>query len=108
MALFRSGACPLLFCLMGGHPSWTFRRCSAMDLRTPVMSEGFQANMSRLLLRWIATFIPFAVVGSLGRDLFGASATILHSTGVVVLLGSVTIPPPTRNFSSSWAVDGTP
>ncbi|GKD52408.1 hypothetical protein Tco_1281384 [Tanacetum coccineum] len=118
---------------MGEHPSRTFIRCFAMDLGTPVMSDGFQANMSRLLLSksqisifpffdrlppivtvcsgysgWIATFIPSAAVGSLRMDSFGASATILHSAGFVVLLRSVTIPPPTENFSSLWAVDGTP
>nr|GEV78830.1 retrovirus-related Pol polyprotein from transposon TNT 1-94 [Tanacetum cinerariifolium] len=37
----------------------------------------------------------------------GASATILHSAGVMVLLRSVTIPPSTRNLSSPWAMDGT-
>nr|GEV57577.1 hypothetical protein [Tanacetum cinerariifolium] len=80
-------------------------RCSAMDLGAHVMSDGFQENMSRLLLSksqssifpfsdrlppivivysrysgWIATFIPSAVVGSMGRDSFGASATIMNST----------------------------
>ncbi|GJS40990.1 hypothetical protein Tco_0566033 [Tanacetum coccineum] len=39
--------------------------------------------------------------------LLGASTTIMHSAGVMVLLRSVTIPPPTRNLSSLWAVDGT-
>nr|GEZ16414.1 putative reverse transcriptase domain-containing protein [Tanacetum cinerariifolium] len=44
-----SGACPLFF-LMGGHPSRMFKRCSAMDLGTLVISANFQANMSTLFL----------------------------------------------------------
>ncbi|GKD75333.1 hypothetical protein Tco_1333615 [Tanacetum coccineum] len=76
---------------MGGHPSRIFRRCSTMDIGTPVMSAGFQANTSKLSLSrlqssilpfsdklppiiivcsgysgWIATFIPYAVAGFLG------------------------------------------
>ncbi|GJZ97988.1 hypothetical protein Tco_0670441, partial [Tanacetum coccineum] len=101
-----------------------FKRCSAMDLRTPVMSTGFQANMSKLSFGrlqssilpfsdklspivtvcsgysgWIATWIPSAVVGSRGGRAFYASATILHSAGIMVLLQIVTIPPSTGNFS---------
>ncbi|GKA40235.1 hypothetical protein Tco_0732828 [Tanacetum coccineum] len=71
-----------------------FKQCSAMDLGTRVVFAGFQANMSRLLLSkslssifpfsgWLPTIIPFATVGLLERDSFGASTTILHSAGIM-------------------------
>ncbi|GKA05428.1 hypothetical protein Tco_0684548 [Tanacetum coccineum] len=114
-----------------GHPSWTFRRCSSMDLGTLFMSANFQANMSRLFLstskssiipfsdrlppivivcsgysgvclgysRCIATFIPSTAIGSLGGSSLGASAIILHSAGIMVLLCSVTIPSFIGNLS---------
>ncbi|GKA83562.1 hypothetical protein Tco_0805157 [Tanacetum coccineum] len=102
---------PLLFCLMGWHPSRIFKRCSAMDLGTPVISAGFQANMSKFSLsklqssilpffdrlppivtvysgysRWIATLIPSAAVGYWGGGPLGASATILHSADGTTLI----------------------
>nr|GEY97902.1 hypothetical protein [Tanacetum cinerariifolium] len=41
--------------------SWKLERCSVMDLRTPVMFAGFQANTSRLLLSRSKSFIrPFS------------------------------------------------
>ncbi|GJR29937.1 hypothetical protein Tco_1106169 [Tanacetum coccineum] len=109
-----------------------FRRCSAMDLGMPVMSAGFQANMSRLFLSrsqssilsfsdklpymvmvcsgysgWIAILIPASVVVALGGDSVGASATILHNVGTTVLLCNVTTSSCTGNLSISCAVDGT-
>ncbi|GJY72846.1 hypothetical protein Tco_0477277, partial [Tanacetum coccineum] len=87
------------------------QRCSAMDLGTPVISVGFQENISKLSLSklqssilpfsdrlppivticfgysgWIATLIPSAAVGYWGGGPLGASATILHSAGIMVLL----------------------
>nr|GEZ05039.1 hypothetical protein [Tanacetum cinerariifolium] len=41
----------------------------------------------------IGTFIPSTTTGSLGGSSLGASTTILHSAGIMVLLRSVTIPP---------------
>ncbi|GKC18726.1 hypothetical protein Tco_1020876, partial [Tanacetum coccineum] len=101
-----------------------FKRCSAIDLGTPVMYAGFQANMSKLSLSrlqssihpfsdrlspivtvysrysgWISTLIPSVAIGSWGGGLFGASATILHSVGIMVLLWIVTIPPSSGNLS---------
>ncbi|GKC39707.1 hypothetical protein Tco_1052091 [Tanacetum coccineum] len=101
-----------------------FKRCSAMDLGTPVISAGFQENISKLSLSrlqssilpfsdklspivtvcfgysgWIATLIPSAATGSLGGRAFCVSATILHSAGIMVLLRIVTIPPSIENFS---------
>ncbi|GKC78098.1 hypothetical protein Tco_1128872 [Tanacetum coccineum] len=95
-----------------------------MDLRTPVMSAGFQANISKFSFSklqsfilpfsdklppiitdcsgysgWIVTLIPSAVVGSLGSGASCASITILHSIGVMVLLRIVAIPPSIGNFS---------
>ncbi|GKC46616.1 hypothetical protein Tco_1064338 [Tanacetum coccineum] len=106
-----------------------FRLCSAMDLGTPVMSTGFQANMYKLFLSRLQSFIlPFsdrlpptvtvcsgysgwilhsAAVSSLGEGPDRALTTILHSAGLTVLLRSVTIPPSTGNLSIPWAVDGT-
>ncbi|GJT05907.1 hypothetical protein Tco_0840369 [Tanacetum coccineum] len=49
--------------------------------------------------RWIATLIPFSVIGSLERDLAGDSATILHSTGIMMLLCNVTTPSCTGSLS---------
>ncbi|GJT27741.1 hypothetical protein Tco_0908016 [Tanacetum coccineum] len=42
MALFQSDACPLLFCLIGGHPLQIFKQCSAMDLgKPPVLTKRY-------------------------------------------------------------------
>ncbi|GKA99973.1 hypothetical protein Tco_0827967 [Tanacetum coccineum] len=102
MALFRSGACPLLFCLMGGHPSRIFKQCSAMDLGTP-------ASAYRDGLFWVLEvdcyLYPFRHCWLIRK--FGASVTILNSAGIMMLLRSVTIPPSTRNLSIPWVVDGT-
>ncbi|GJU13546.1 hypothetical protein Tco_1135942 [Tanacetum coccineum] len=109
-----------------------FKRCSAMNLGTPVMSAGFQANISKLSLRrlqssilpfsdrlppimtvcsgysgWIATLIPSVTVGSWVGE-FGASVTILHSAGITVLLRIVTIPPSTGNLSIPALVECSP
>nr|GEY83920.1 hypothetical protein [Tanacetum cinerariifolium] len=103
-----------------------------MDRGTPVMSAGFQANISKFSFSklqssilpfsdklslivmvffgysgWIATLIPSVVVGSLGGRVLYVSATILHSAGIMLLLRIVTIPPSTRNFIILLAVDGT-
>ncbi|GKB69406.1 hypothetical protein Tco_0930818 [Tanacetum coccineum] len=109
---------------MGWHPSRIFRRCSTKDLETLVTSAGFQVNMFKLSLSklqssilpfsdrlppivtvcsgyssWIATLIPSTAVGSWGGGLLGASATILHSAGIMVLLRIVNIPSSTGNLS---------
>ncbi|GKD83563.1 hypothetical protein Tco_1350402 [Tanacetum coccineum] len=124
IALFLSGACPLLFCLIGWHPSRMFKRCSATERGTPVMSASFQANISKFSFSklqssilpfldrlppivtdysgysgWIATLIPSVAAGSLGSEASYASVTILHSAGIMVLLRIVTIPPSTGNFN---------
>nr|GFB44873.1 hypothetical protein [Tanacetum cinerariifolium] len=95
IALFLSGACPLLFFLMGWHPSRMFKRCFDMDLGTPVIYAVFQENISKLSLSrlqsfilpfsdklspimtvcsgyygWIATLIPSVAAGSLGGRTF--------------------------------------
>ncbi|GJV16009.1 hypothetical protein Tco_1361332, partial [Tanacetum coccineum] len=44
------GACPIFFCLTGRYPSQIFSLCSAMCRETPVISDGFHANISRLRL----------------------------------------------------------
>ncbi|GKG03986.1 hypothetical protein Tco_0314373 [Tanacetum coccineum] len=123
---------PLLFCHMGWHPSRMFKRCSAMERGMPVLSAGLQANISKFSFSklqssilpisdrlppivticfgysgWIATLIPSAAVGSWGGSPFGASATILHSTGIMVLLWIVNMPSSTGNFSIPFAEDGT-
>nr|GFB08215.1 hypothetical protein [Tanacetum cinerariifolium] len=79
-----------------------------MNLRMPVISVGFQANMSKLSLSrlqssilpfsdrfppivtvcfeyfgWIATLFPSVAVGTWGGGLFGVPVTILHSTGIM-------------------------
>nr|GEY33076.1 hypothetical protein [Tanacetum cinerariifolium] len=62
IALFLYGAWPLFFCLTGEHPSRTFNLCSAMCCGTPVISAGFQVNMSRSRLsRSHNAFWPSAV-----------------------------------------------
>nr|GEW34319.1 reverse transcriptase domain-containing protein [Tanacetum cinerariifolium] len=73
------------------HPSRTFRWCSVMCLGTPVMSIGIHAKMSSLVTE---------------RDPLGPK-TITHSNKTSMLLFKVIIPPSTRIFSISWAVDGT-
>ncbi|GKC83089.1 hypothetical protein Tco_1138806 [Tanacetum coccineum] len=110
-----------------------FKRCSAMDLGTPVISAGFQENISKLSLSrlqssilpfsdklspivtvcfgysgWIATLIPSAATGSLGGRAFCVSTTILHSAGIMVLLRIVTIPPSIENFSIPVLVECSP
>nr|GEV84852.1 hypothetical protein [Tanacetum cinerariifolium] len=62
----------------GEHPSHTFSLCSDMCRGTPVISAGFQANTSRLRL---------------------SPETIVHSSGIILLLWRVSIPPKTGNFS---------
>ncbi|GKD73774.1 hypothetical protein Tco_1332056 [Tanacetum coccineum] len=99
---------------MGWHPSRMFKRCSAMDLGTPVISAGFQANISKLSLSrlqssilpfsdkllpivivcsgysgWIATLIPSMAVGSFGGRAFCVSATILHSAVIMEYLVNI-------------------
>ncbi|GJZ18930.1 hypothetical protein Tco_0555520 [Tanacetum coccineum] len=54
---------------------------------------------------WMAIFI--LAFGVSGEDLVGAPATILHSTGITVLLCSVTTPSGTGNLSIPCTVDGT-
>ncbi|GKD75014.1 hypothetical protein Tco_1333296 [Tanacetum coccineum] len=110
-----------------------FKRCSAMDLGTPVIFAGFQANISKLSLSrlqssilpfldnlppivtvcsgysgWIATLIPSVAVSSLGGRTICVSATILHSAGIMVLLWIVTVPPSIRNFSIPVLVECSP
>ncbi|GJS88353.1 hypothetical protein Tco_0770989 [Tanacetum coccineum] len=75
----------LFFYLTGGHPSRTFSRCSAICPETPIMSTGFQANMSRLRLMMVEGYAS-------------GPETIVHSSGIILLLRSVSIPPGTRNF----------
>ncbi|GKG25682.1 hypothetical protein Tco_0398828, partial [Tanacetum coccineum] len=124
IALFLSGVCPLLFCLMGWHPSRMFKRCFATERGTSVMYAGFQANIFKFYFSklqssilpfsdrlspimtvwsgyfgWIATSILSVTAGFLGGLGSYASITILHSAGIVVLLRIVTIPPSTGNFS---------
>ncbi|GJU18001.1 hypothetical protein Tco_1145967, partial [Tanacetum coccineum] len=82
-------------------------RCSVMDLRTPVMSAGFQANMSRLFLSRMNCYLDLCFCGwFIGGSSAGDSATILHSVGTTVLLCNVTIPSRTGNLSIPCAVDG--
>ncbi|GJW64425.1 hypothetical protein Tco_0116309 [Tanacetum coccineum] len=75
---------------LNGHPSRTFSRCSVMCRGTPVMSAGFQANMSRLRLSCVS-----------------GPETIVHSSGIILLLHNVSIPPGSGNFNIPWAVDET-
>ncbi|GJX38765.1 gypsy type transposase [Tanacetum coccineum] len=49
----------------------------------------------------------YACYWLVGGSSFGASATILHSAGIIVLMCSVTIPSFSRNLIIPWAVDGT-
>ncbi|GKB70156.1 hypothetical protein Tco_0931568 [Tanacetum coccineum] len=106
--------------------------CSAMCRGTLVISAGFQENISRLCLSkphssfcpssvklepiaivcsgysgWIATWI-FSFVTRLitGCDTPGPE-TIVHYSGIILLLRNVTVPLVTKNFSILWAVDGT-
>nr|GEV04039.1 hypothetical protein [Tanacetum cinerariifolium] len=69
IALFLFGARLLFFCLTGEHPSRTFSLCFAMCHGTPVMSAGFQANMSRSYLSCTS-----------------GSKTIVHLSGMILLL----------------------
>nr|GEX95866.1 hypothetical protein [Tanacetum cinerariifolium] len=52
----------------------------------------------------IGTFIPFTTTGSLGGSSLGASTTILHSAGIMVLLRSVTIPPSTEKLNIPYTI----
>nr|GEW09385.1 hypothetical protein [Tanacetum cinerariifolium] len=103
-----------------------------MDLGMPVMSTGFQTNTSKLFLSKSQSFIlhfsdklpttayyysflwvlgmdghlyPFYCYWLIGWEFIETSATILHSTGIIVLLRKVTIPLSTRKLSIPWAVD---
>ncbi|GKA95270.1 hypothetical protein Tco_0817308 [Tanacetum coccineum] len=63
IALFLSGACPLFFCLTGGHPSRIFKRCSAKSVRwaRPYIA-GFQAKTSKFCpSRVHSSLRPFSV-----------------------------------------------
>ncbi|GKG37524.1 hypothetical protein Tco_0447697, partial [Tanacetum coccineum] len=72
------------------HPSRTFNVCSAICGGTPVMSISFQANMSRLRLNQVIT-----------EGCASDPETIVHSSGIILLLCRVTIPPDTGNFNIS-------
>ncbi|GKC65718.1 hypothetical protein Tco_1098316, partial [Tanacetum coccineum] len=72
------------------HPSRTFSRCSVMYCGTPVMSAGFRENMTRLRLSYVS-----------------GPETIVHSSGIILLLYNVSIPPGSGNFNIPWAVDET-
>ncbi|GJZ85870.1 hypothetical protein Tco_0651209 [Tanacetum coccineum] len=88
-----AGACPIFFCLTGRHPSRIFSLCSAMCRGTPVISAGLQANISRLHLnKPHSSFHPSSVsYGTPGPE------TIVHSSGMILQLRNVTIPPATGN-----------
>ncbi|GKG16043.1 hypothetical protein Tco_0358366 [Tanacetum coccineum] len=63
---------------------------------TPVISAGFQANISRLRIsRPHNSFLPSSVKGCSTSD----PETIVHSSGINLLLCSVTAPPAIGNFS---------
>ncbi|GKF32334.1 hypothetical protein Tco_0102132 [Tanacetum coccineum] len=115
---------------MGRHPSRIFSLCSAMCRKTLVISAGFQANISRLRLskphsffrpssfkvepiatvcsgysRWIATWIFSSVTWFITSCDAPGPESIVHSSGMILLLRSVTVSPATGNFSIPWAVD---
>nr|GFA77895.1 reverse transcriptase domain-containing protein [Tanacetum cinerariifolium] len=70
--------------MTGRHPSRIFNLCSAMCRETPVISAGFQANMSRLRLsRPHSCFRPSSVKNLL---------TFLFSIGVVIGGGGLKFP----------------
>ncbi|GJU96652.1 hypothetical protein Tco_1321408 [Tanacetum coccineum] len=71
-----------------GHPSRIFRRCSAMCHETPVMSSGFQANMSKLCLTRV-----------MEEGYASDPETIVHLSGIILLLRSMSIPLGTGNFN---------
>ncbi|GJT78803.1 hypothetical protein Tco_1045528 [Tanacetum coccineum] len=107
-AMFRYG--PWNACHVCWFPGNIFR-LSLSRLQSSILpfSDRFQpiVTVCSGYSGWIATLIPFVSVDSWGGGPLGALVTILHSTGIVVLLRIVTIPPSTGNFSIPWAVDGT-
>ncbi|GJW73148.1 hypothetical protein Tco_0132518 [Tanacetum coccineum] len=82
IALFLLGDWLLFFSLTGEHPSRMFSLCSAIYRGTPVMSTGFQANMSRLRLNRV-----------IAEGCASDPETIVHSSGIILLLRSLPIIP---------------
>nr|GEU71560.1 polygalacturonase-like [Tanacetum cinerariifolium] len=71
------------------HKPLIFKRCSAMDLGTPVISADRLPPIMSLYLGysgWIATLIPFYAAGSLGMSPASGHVTILRLVGITVLL----------------------
>ncbi|GKC88560.1 hypothetical protein Tco_1149209 [Tanacetum coccineum] len=97
---------PSSFALLGS----THRGCS-IDVPLWILGLLLYLLASRRIylgyFGWIATLIHFSVVDSLEEGFTRGSATILHSTGTMVLLCSVTIPSLTENLSIPCAVEGT-
>ncbi|GJU45878.1 hypothetical protein Tco_1203144 [Tanacetum coccineum] len=61
IAFARSGAWPLFFYRTGEYPSWILSRCSATDRGTPVIFDGYHANISRFSFRSVHSPVhPFA------------------------------------------------
>ncbi|GJR21893.1 putative reverse transcriptase domain-containing protein [Tanacetum coccineum] len=116
IALFLSGVWLFFFCLTGKHPSRTFSLCSVMCRRTPIISAGFQENMSRLRQSksynafrpysvrvepiaiicsgysgWMATLILSSTVWMTSGGCASGPETIVHSSGIILLLRRVSL-----------------
>ncbi|GKD39965.1 hypothetical protein Tco_1260172 [Tanacetum coccineum] len=106
---------PALEPSMHDDPSETFKRVPTEGLYLPIY---FQKRIAIFGVEpiaivcfgysgWISTLIfPFATWSIRGCCVTGPK-TIMHSSGIILLLCNVTILLVTRNFSISWAVDGT-
>nr|GEW32680.1 reverse transcriptase domain-containing protein [Tanacetum cinerariifolium] len=105
IAWFLSAACPLFVCLTEEHPSRMFKRCSTICLRTPVISAGFQAKISKL--RWSRPhnlLLPPSVrvepIITACSGYSGSIATLTLSSNIGLVAGRVSSGPKTNAHSS--------